>query len=251
MAPISVQLYSLRTESERDFNGVLQALAATGYQGVEPFNLYGFSPRQFRERVEALGMRISSSHYPFANRVPVQQTVDTLGELGLTRAVGGYAPADFADLDTVRRVAEATNRLVDDLAAANITLALHNHWWEFAEFEGTCAYHLFQDLVPGVAFELDTYWAANFGAREPAAELARIRSRTPLLHLKDGPLTKGEPMVALGDGRQDIAAILAAADPDVLEWAIVELDACATDMLTAIQDSYTYLIRNQLAGTND
>lgn len=179
MAPISVQLYSLRTESERDFNGVLQALAATGYQGVEPFNLYGFSPRQFRERVEALGMRISSSHYPFANRVPVQQTVDTLGELGLTRAVGGYAPADFADLDTVRRVAEATNRLVDDLAAANITLALHNHWWEFAEFEGTCAYHLFQDLVPGVAFELDTYWAANFGAREPAAELARIRSRTP------------------------------------------------------------------------
>lgn len=58
-------------------------------------------------------------------------------------------------------------------------------------------------------------------------------------------------MVALGDGRQDIAAILAAADPNVLEWAIVELDACATDMLTAIQDSYTYLIRNQLAGTND
>ena len=248
MLPVSVQLYSLRAESERDFDGVLTSLAQADYQGVEPFNLFGMTPTGFRNRVEALGMRVSSSHYPFANRAPVSQTVEILGELGLQRAIGGYAPADFQDLDAVKRTADTTNRLIDDLGASGITLALHNHWWEFAEIDGRLAYHRFQDLVPRVEFELDTYWAANFGACDPAQELARISSRTPLLHLKDGPLIKGEPMVALGQGRQDIAGILAAADPQVLEWAIVELDACATDMLTAVKDSLFFLTSNKLAG---
>ena len=248
MLPVSVQLYSLRTESERDFDGVLTALAGAGYQGVEPFNLFGMTPAAFRNRVEALGMQVSSSHYPFANRAPVSQTAEILGELGLKRALGGYAPADFQDLDAVRRTADCTNRLIDNLSASGLTLALHNHWWEFAELGGRPAYHLFQELVPRVEFELDTYWAANFGACNPAQELLRISSRAPLLHLKDGPLIKGEPMVALGQGRQDIAGILAAANRDVLEWAIVELDACATDMLTAVTDSLVYLTTNKLAG---
>lgn len=246
MVPVSVQLYSLRAESEKDFDGVLRELAAAGFQGVEPFNLFGLKPAEFRHRVESLGMRVSSSHFPFANRTPVAETVDTLGALGLTRAIGGFAPADFADADAVKRTVEITRRLVDDLGSQGISLALHNHWWEYALLDGRPAYHAFQDAVPGVQFELDTYWCANFGACDPAAELGRIRSRTPLLHLKDGPLIKGEPMVALGQGRQNFRAILEAADPAVLEWAIVELDACATDMMTAVKDSLKYLVSNNL-----
>ena len=38
-APLSVQLYSLRDASERDFDGVLTRLAEMGYAGVEPFAL--------------------------------------------------------------------------------------------------------------------------------------------------------------------------------------------------------------------
>lgn len=250
MLPISVQLYSLRAESERNFDAVLKTLAESGFQGVEPFNLHGLTPRAFRQRVESLGMQVSSSHFPFANRTAVNETAEILGELGLNRAIGGYATTDFADLDSVRRTADTTNRLIDDLRPLGISLALHNHWWEFVELDGRPAYHLFQELVPAVEFELDTYWAANFGACDPALELARIRSRTPLLHLKDGPLLKGEPMVALGQGRQDIPAILAAADSGVLEWAIVELDACATDMMTAVQASHHYLTALKLAGVH-
>jgi sugar phosphate isomerase/epimerase len=196
--------------------------------------------------VESFGMRVSSSHFPFANRTPVAATVDVLGALGLSRAIGGFAQTDFADADAVKRTVETTHRLVDDLRAQGISLALHNHWWEFALLDGRPAYHFLQDAVPGVQFELDTYWCANFGACNPAAELARIRSRTPLLHLKDGPLIKGEPMVALGQGRQNFAAILEAADTAVLEWGIVELDACGTDMMTAVKDSLQYLANNLL-----
>ena len=66
MKPISVQLYALREASQEDFDGVLEQIAAIGYKGVEPFNLFGKSPAELKARVEDLGMTISSSHHPWA-----------------------------------------------------------------------------------------------------------------------------------------------------------------------------------------
>lgn len=247
MKPVSVQLYSLREASAENFDAVLDELAAIGYRGVEPFNLFGKSPRAFRDQVENLGMVVSSSHTPWANRSPTDEVVSTLSELGLTRAIGGFMPDDFADLDAVRRTADTCQRLIDVLGPQGFELAIHNHWWEFHLLDGRPAVHYLQDWVPDLKFELDTYWAANFGARDPAAELARIRERAPLLHIKDGPLEAKQPHVAVGSGRMDVPGILAAADDAVLEWLVVELDACATDMMTAIRESYDYLVDNGLA----
>ena len=248
MVPVSVQLYSLRAESEENFDEVLSRLADIGYAGVEPFNLFGKTPQTFKSQVEDLGMQISSSHFPWVNRTDsMQEVVDTLGALGLTRAPGGFMPDDFKDREALDATIEATQRFVDALKPHGITLFLHNHWWEFQDIDGRLAYHHLQDAVPEVEFELDTYWAANFGACDPAEELTRIANRTPLLHIKDGPLVKGESHVAVGSGKVDIPAIFDAANADILEWAVVELDACDTDMMTAVADSFTYLTEHKLA----
>jgi sugar phosphate isomerase/epimerase len=245
-APISVQLYSLREASSRDFDAVLAGLAEVGFAGVEPFNLYGMRPRAFRDRVEALGMRVSSSHFPWANRAPMAQVIDVVGELGLSRAAGGFGPDDFKDADALARTADTVNAMVAQLGAAGIELFLHNHWWEYRLIDGRPAYYLLAERCPDVAFEIDTYWAADFGARDPAQEVARLRARAPLLHIKDGPLTENAPHTAVGKGKLDVRNIIAAADPTVLEWLIVELDACATDMFTAIEESYEFLTANGL-----
>ncbi len=79
MTPISVQLYSLREASAIDFDEVLAALATIGYKGVEPFDLFGKAPADFKQRVQDLGMAISSSHYPWANRTDLNEVVDVLG----------------------------------------------------------------------------------------------------------------------------------------------------------------------------
>lgn len=247
MKPLSVQLYSLREASAEDFDAVLSELATIGYLGVEPFNLFGRSPRAFRSQVEDLGMRVSSSHTPWANRSPLGEVVETLSELGLKRAIGGFMPDDFADLDAVRRTADTCQQLIDALTPQGFTLAIHNHWWEFRLFDGRPAFHYLQEWVPDLTFELDTYWAANFGACDPAAELTRIRDRAPLLHIKDGPLEAKQPHVAVGSGRMDVPGIIAAADDGVLEWLVVELDACATDMMTAVRESHDYLVGHGLA----
>jgi len=173
--------------------------------------------------------------------------VETLSELGLSRAIGGFMPDDFADLDAVRRTADTCQQLIDTLAPQGFELAIHNPWWEFKLIDGRPAFHYLQEWVPGLKFELDTYWAANFGACDPAVELARIRDRAPLLHIKDGPLEAKQPHVAVGTGRMDIAGIIRAADESVLEWLVVELDACATDMMAAVRESHDYLTNRGLA----
>jgi hypothetical protein len=51
-------------------------------------------------------------------------------------------------------------------------------------------------------------------------------------------------MTAVGSGRMPVADILAASPA---EWHVVELDRCATDMLTAVGDSLAWLAAHDLA----
>jgi sugar phosphate isomerase/epimerase len=97
--------------------------------------------------------------------------------------------------------------------------------------------------------ELDVYWAA-FGGSDPAEVVAKNTARLPFLHIKDGDLEKDGPMKAVGAGKLDMPAIIAAADPSVTKWLVVELDRCATDMTEAVRESYKYLIGNGLAAGN-
>lgn len=241
MKPIAVQLYSLRAESKQNFRQVLDNVADMGYQGVEPAGFYDMTPAQFRSVVEDLGMTISSSHSPWTTPDNLTEVIDTVSILGLGRAAGGFEPGDFKDMSAIKRTADIVNGMTESLSRANIDLFLHNHYWEFAPIDGRLAFDHLADLCPDVKFEIDTYWAANFGANDPGAYVAKYKHRTPLLHIKDGPLEKGKAMTAVGRGKMNIASIIDAADPNVLEWLIVELDACDTDMTTAVRESYTYL----------
>jgi len=250
MKPISVQLYSLRQEAQEDFVGVLKQVAQMGYKGVEPAGLFGLAPQEVRRIVGDLGMVVSSNHGPWPSRENLSEVIDVAGGLGTQLVVSGFGQDDFKDVDAIRATAETVNFMVEKLSAAGLTLALHNHWWEFREIEGRLAYDVLMELSPGLQCEIDTYWAANFGAVDPAEQVAKYKARTPLLHVKDGPLVQGEPHVALGAGKMDIPAVIQAADPEVLEWLVVELDECATDMAQAVAESYAYLVENALGEGN-
>ncbi len=245
--PISLQLYTLRDRSQKDFPGVIKAVGAIGYTGVEPAGFYGLAPRELRRLVEAEGMTVSSSHGPWASLDNIPQVIEAAGELGVDLVSSGFEPKDFADMDAIRKTADTVNLMEEKLRAAGLTLFLHNHWWEFETLGGRIKHEIFAELAPRVSFEIDTYWAANFGAVDPVAVVKRNAQRAPLLHIKDGPLVKDQPMVAVGSGKMDVAKVVAAADPKVLRWLVVELDACATDMLEAVRQSYDWLVGKGLA----
>jgi hypothetical protein len=171
--PVSLQLYSLREAAAKDFPAVIRAVGEIGYAGVETAGFHGLKPKEVRKLVEDQGMVVSSFHGPWAKPDNLQEVIDTAGELGVDLACTGFRGEDFKNLDAIRATAEKVNLMHDRLRAAGLALFLHNHWWEFETIDGRLKYDVFAELAPRVTFELDVYWAANFGAVDPAAVPAR------------------------------------------------------------------------------
>ena len=104
---------------------------------------------------------------------------------------------------------------------------------------------LADQLDDAVLLEVDTYWAA-VGGQDVAALLRRLGDRVRYLHVKDGPVVdRDDFMTAVGAGRMPVAEILAASPS--ARWHVVELDRCATDMMTAVGDSLAWLAGQGLA----
>ena len=240
-APIAVQLYSLREEAGADLEATLERLAATGFVGIECADLHGRSPREFRERVAAVGLAICSSHgLAIGDAAPA--VLDAAAELGSPLVVVPVAaPERFTSTDAVGALADELNAAAERAAERGLALGYHNHFWEWTALpDGTPAYDaLVARLDPAVELELDVYWAQVAG-RDPARLLETLGDRVTRLHLKDGPAdAPASAMTAAGEGRVDLAAAAAAA-PHV-RWHIVELDRCDGDMFDAIERSHAYL----------
>ncbi|MBT5833050.1 MAG: sugar phosphate isomerase/epimerase, partial [Candidatus Latescibacteria bacterium] len=90
-------------------------------------------------------------------------------------------------------------------------------------------------------------WVQTAGP-DPVGVIAELGARAPLIHVKDGPCTREADMQALGEGVTDFQSIIGVGGH--VDWWIVELDRCATDMMEAVEKSYTYMISNGFAAGN-
>lgn len=247
MPPTALQLYTLRAQLAENYENILRQVADMGYVGVELAGMYGESPAYAARLFRELGLQVTSIHAPLPLLENLTQAVEVANTFGIRRVVcAWYPPERFATLDDVRVVCDELNRANEMLRAQNLELHYHNHWQECAMLDGKIVYqHMLDSLEPNIGFEIDVYWAKTAGV-EPAAMIRELGNRAPLLHIKDGPATMDGDMTAAGDGVVNLRAI-ADASRDTAEWWIVELDRCATDMLKAVEKSYTYLTQNGLA----
>ncbi|MEY2580270.1 MAG: hypothetical protein QOE09_119 [Ilumatobacteraceae bacterium] len=246
--PISVQLYSLRDEAAKDFEGVLRRLGDIGFVGVELAGFHDLTPKQYASIVEESGLVTSSAHLTDLSPDGMNAALDDLQEIGCDIAVCAFLPPEkFADLDAIKHSADALNKANEIARARGVSLGYHNHWWEFStNVDGQTAWSaLFERLDTTMFIELDIYWA-TLGGADPRTVIADLDDRVWLLHVKDGPCDAPEsPMVAVGSGTLDIPAILTSAP--TAKWHVVELDRCASDMFTALADSYRYLVEGGLS----
>lgn len=248
-APIAVQLYSVRAQiNERGLPALLKTIADIGYAGVEFAGYQGLKPVELRKRLDDLGLRAASTHGPLPTPDNLREIVSDARALGFTTHVCGPGFGNkVASRDEVLRAAAALQAGAEMLRREGLALAAHNHEYEFDRaFDGQTPHEILRENAPDLRFELDTYWTA-VGGHDPAMVLRKLGPRAPLLHIKDGPKTRGAAMTAVGQGAMDWAPVFTAADADALQWAIVELDACDTDMVTAIAESYRYLTANGYA----
>jgi sugar phosphate isomerase/epimerase len=245
-APLALQLYTVRNELRRDFEGTVRRVAELGYAGVEPFHGMGVTPEQAGDIFRQLGLAVPAAHLPVPLGEPRGGVLDAAAALGCSRIIAGYGAEEFSTLDGIYRCCDNFNEASEAAAAAGMSFGVHNHWWEFTPVAGLLPYQiLLEQLEPEVFFELDIYWVATAGL-DPVNVLTQLGSRVLLLHVKDGPAVQGEPMTAVGRGTLDIPGIITAS-AEHTEWLIVELDECATDMMQAVAESREYLLAQGLA----
>jgi sugar phosphate isomerase/epimerase len=245
--PLALQLYTVRGELAADRPGVLRRLAGFGYRTVEPYDVLT-DPEAFRAELDAAGLNVCSVHTrPFGD--DAEAAFRGARTVGADTVIMPFVPPErFADADGVRAVAGELNDAAARAAQHGLRLGYHNHDFELSTLVGgrPALEVLASQLDPEVILEVDTYWAAVGGQQVPGL-LGRLGPRVRYLHVKDGPVTREDPMTAVGAGKMPVADILAAS-PSV-EWNVVELDACATDIMEAVADSLAWLVNHGLADT--
>ncbi len=234
---LSVQLYSVREAAKTNFPHVLEALAKMGYDGVEFAGLHGHSPHELRKVLDRAGIVASSAHGPVFDATKWDEVERDAVALGYKHLVGGFGENDFKSEEAIRAAAQKINRAIDHFGPKGYSIGYHNHWWEYdAPNKGD----LLLSLCPKAHPQFDVYWV-KVGGADPAAYIRRYDGRVKLIHIKDGPLDREKAMTAVGKGKVDIKGVVGAALETGVEWGIVELDRCDTDMLEAVEESAKFL----------
>ena len=183
---IGSPLFIVREQAEKDLLGVLEKIAAIGYDGVEFVGLYGNDPAVLRRHMDALGLRTISSHVSItdflAKPEETLQDYKTLGSEYITLAVqrdcAVYGSPEYAAL---LESLQALCRLCYD---NGITPLYHNHNHEFAASPDYVTAFMDDCAGAGLCLEPDLGWMAYAGA-DPVAYLRKYRDRTPVIHMKD------------------------------------------------------------------
>jgi len=240
--PIALQLYTVREAAQKDFARTAERVAALGYTGVETAGFPGVTPEAAARLFADLGLAVCGVH----DRLPLgaerNRVLETMQALQCRRLILAWqAPERFTTRAGVEAVCAELNEANAVAQANGLALGYHNHWFEFENrIDGESAHALMARLcAPSLFFEIDTYWVRTAGG-DPAQVVRDYGPRAPLLHIKDGPAVRDAPMTALGGGVMDVPAVVQAARGRA-EWLIVELDHCATDMFTAVEESFRYL----------
>jgi sugar phosphate isomerase/epimerase len=239
--PIALQLYSVRENLAQDFQGTLQRVKEMGYTAVETGQFAGDAQMQ-AEKFNELGLEVVAAHVKPPLDENKESTLDFMKALGNKRIVVPWLDPKqyFQSVEGVTQAATLLNEAAVNSWEEGLSFYYHNHDFEFKKIEGRPAFDLLlENLDPRIQFEIDTYWVQT--ADEDVVKLlGRLGNRASLLHIKDGPLQREEPMVAVGDGKMDFPKVLEGSGPNV-EWLIVELDRCAGDIMDAVRRSLTYL----------
>ena len=253
--PIGLQLYTVREQLQKDFDGTLKKVAAAGYQEVEMAGFYNRTAAQVRESLRAAGLSCPSAHWPLMELMKgLDTTIAYAKDLGLQYMICAFpwvadpsrfktasnnpmaramAFANGLTLDDWKWNAEQFNKIGEQTQKAGIQFGYHNHDVEFKHFNGVMGYdeilrHTDPELV---TLELDCGWMEVAG-HSPAAYLCKYPTRYSMLHVKDElnlskPTTSlaGASATELGRGKIDYKPIFEAAKLAHIKHYFVEQEA--------------------------
>ncbi|MBR5411169.1 MAG: sugar phosphate isomerase/epimerase [Clostridia bacterium] len=239
----AVQMYSVRDQIHNgdDMLAILPKIKALGYDGVEFAGFFGLDAPTLKAGLDAAGLVCVGAHIGRDDFRPenLEKTLDYMQTLGAKCVGVGGAPFDTET--ELRETIEVLGHADEVAKTRGMRVYYHNHTREFAppyfaEEPGT----VFDRMKAHMAMQLDAYW--SFVAGQDNATLIREnRDHLVHIHIKDG--VGGTP-TALGEGENDLMAIVDAAKDIGLPWLILENDDPVPDGLSDIGRSALWLKQN-------
>jgi sugar phosphate isomerase/epimerase len=233
--PPGVQLWTVKEELARDFDGTLRAIGRMGYRRIESAGWHGRTARQFRDSVRAAGLDCVAAHFGLGELVEKPEDSLAFARQVGARYVVASSPAPSRPLDPKKpwseAVAEAMTladwqsnaEAMDKVGAGarkmGMRFAYHNHSTEFIAYERRLPMDEIVRLTnpANVLLELDIGWVAG-GGYDPVEVINRYAPRIHLLHIKDlataervpGKAAHDERTTVIGEGTIDWPAVFRA-----------------------------------------
>ena len=263
---IGLQLYTVRTQIEKDVEGTLARVASIGYNSVEAFGydngkFFGLTPSQFADLLHKYHLKSPSGHYMMMNFFMKGDENDLKDNIAAAATLGHkYLVMPFltdemrTSLDDYKRLAAKFNVAAKAAKESGIKFAYHNHDFEFKDWGGgQTGFDVFlKETDPSlVFFELDLYWVTRAGL-DPIRLIDANPGRIRMWHLKDmsqkqpaSYTVKGQQYFAeVGAGIIDFKSIFSHKKKSGMEYFYVEQDETSEPVYDAITKSYNYVKAN-------
>lgn len=238
---LGLQLYTLRShiKNGEDLLSILEKVKEIGFEGVEFASYHGLSAEMLRARLEELELSVAGTHLSFdeLSGENLQRNIAFMKTLGGSYiGTSGHSTRKEADL---LKIEEVMGNAAREAAKEGITAYYHNHSHEFKKENDE---YKLERIGRICKLELDTYWSF-FAKADTPGFLRKHAQNIPLVHIKDGSAFFPKPK-ALGEGKNDLKAIIAAAKEAGCEWLVLENDFPKPDGLSDITRSMAYLKAN-------
>jgi sugar phosphate isomerase/epimerase len=258
---VGLQLYTVRGELKKDFDGTIAKVAATGYKEVEFATDYGgHSPKDVRALLDKNGLVSPSAHIGYdliENKWP--ETLDAAHIIGNEYLVCPWIDEKQRTADGYKRASELFNKTGAASQKAGIQFCYHNHSFEFAPSDsagGKLLYDLLLEQTDAklVKMEMDLGWISVAG-KDPVSYFDKYPGRFPLVHVKDyvndpnstssyagatGSVEFKGRLADVGKGIVDWKRIFAQSEKGGIKHYFVENDDAKTPF-EDIKISYDYL----------
>ena len=186
--PIGLQLYSVREDLEKDFEGTLRKVKALGYDAVEFAGLFGHGAEEVRNLCKEIGLIPLSAHVPFVDMMNDPDGVlKVYADIGCKFVVIPYLTEEYRPgQPKFQEVIDGAKLLGKKAKELGMQLCYHNHDFEFVKLNGEYALDILYKEVPAdiLETEVDTCWVKVAG-EDPGAYLRKYTGRAHIVHLKD------------------------------------------------------------------
>ena len=248
---LGLQLFSVRDYMEKDMEATLKAVADMGYDCVEFAGYFGKTAEEVKALCDKYGLEPVSVHQgydPFLS--DTDNAVGYLKTLGVKYSAIPWADSDGWKNNYDERIADI-KKVGKILGDSGIKLMYHNHGFELKIKHGDKRLldALYDDVDSSLLIpELDLCWV-HYAGCDPIEYIKKYGDVEEVLHLKDFECTKlaagpvydlidnegktgtgndkvdnGFEFRPIGSGRQDVPAIMKAAEDTKIEYVIVEQD---------------------------